>query len=637
MSCAVNKVDSNATGFSFAEEECAKVLPTVAKWFGLEPNSYKDLGADYKTVARKPINATRKNKKSSIVGLTADGGFTADFTQSALTRLMQTFFFAAARQKPTTSPLNGSQVVLTSIATSDDSFNAAAGLTVFRPGHLVLAEGTASNDGLYVVATSATGKVTVTGNLTDETPDTVAALTAVGFQFGSGVVALTVGAAFATLTISGLVAATGTYTLSSTNQPATNDTVTIGTHVYTFKTALTSPAVANEVLIGANQTASLANLAAAINGTGTAGTQYGTGTVANTQVTAVVVGATVVVTAIVAGTSGNLIATTEVGTNSSWGAATLASGAGGVGWVELGLIPGEWLAIGGDSTATRFSLTTNLSGYARAHAVTDSVLTIKETTWTPAADPGTAKTIQVFVGNVLRDEDVVSLIQKRYVQFERTLGSDEAGPQAEYLTGAIGNELTFTIPEEDKITVELGFIASGYETRKGLEGLKSGTHYAAPGESAYNSTSDVYRIRIGLVDDTTLNPDDLIGFSSTGSIKISNGVTPDKAIGVKGGFDVSTSNFDVSGEIDAYFTNLDAPRSIAANALANLSMILAKENAGAVFDMPSMNLGGGRLKVEPDKAIKIPLTSAASESEYGHTLIHVSFPYLPTVLMPTVA
>lgn len=57
-----------------------------------------------------------------------------------------------------------------------------------------------------------------------------------------------------------------------------NDTVTVGDVTYTFKTALTSPEEAGEVLIGADAESSAANLIAAINGEEGAGTTYSTGT-----------------------------------------------------------------------------------------------------------------------------------------------------------------------------------------------------------------------------------------------------------------------------------------------------------------------------------------------------------------------
>lgn len=75
---------------------------------------------------------------------------------------------------------------------------------------------------------------------------------------------------------------------SDTTAPDDGDTVEVGDTTYTFKTALTTdPAtVPNEVLIGASAATALDNLKSAVNGTAGEGTTYGTGTVANGEVTA---------------------------------------------------------------------------------------------------------------------------------------------------------------------------------------------------------------------------------------------------------------------------------------------------------------------------------------------------------------
>jgi len=125
---------------------------------------------------------------------------------------------------------------------------------------------------------------------------------------------------------SSLIAASGTLTAAS--NPANDSTVTIGATTYTFKTALTASTTANEVLIGASASDSLDNLIAAVNKASGGGTTYGSDTVANASVTAAAgAGDTVTVTARVKGTAGNSIATTEVSSQLSFGAATLASGA----------------------------------------------------------------------------------------------------------------------------------------------------------------------------------------------------------------------------------------------------------------------------------------------------------------------
>ena len=76
-----------------------------------------------------------------------------------------------------------------------------------------------------------------------------------------------------TLAISTNLRCTGALALN--NAVTADDTVTINGVVFTFKTALSTwPAVAGEVLAGANAAASRANLIAAINGAAGAGTTY---------------------------------------------------------------------------------------------------------------------------------------------------------------------------------------------------------------------------------------------------------------------------------------------------------------------------------------------------------------------------
>ncbi len=118
-----------------------------------------------------------------------------------------------------------------------------------------------------------------------------------------------------------------TAALDITGAIANNQTVTIGTKVYRWRTSGAGLAAANDVLIAGTVQASIDNLVAAINDTGVEGTNYGTGTVAHTQVSAVRTDAdTMTVTSIIAGSSGNSIATTETMTNGAWGGATLAGG-----------------------------------------------------------------------------------------------------------------------------------------------------------------------------------------------------------------------------------------------------------------------------------------------------------------------
>lgn len=115
-----------------------------------------------------------------------------------------------------------------------------------------------------------------------------------------------------------------------TSQPTAGNTVTVGTTdgttpaVYTFRSALVS---AFDILIDTSAQNTLNNLLNAINaGTG-AGTKYGTGTTSNFDVNATPLPpGQFYVTANIAGTVGNAIASTATGSAAVWTTATLTGG-----------------------------------------------------------------------------------------------------------------------------------------------------------------------------------------------------------------------------------------------------------------------------------------------------------------------
>ncbi|MGD0791567.1 MAG: flagellin [Terriglobales bacterium] len=160
------------------------------------------------------------------------------------------------------------------------------------------------------------------------TKDTFTATTAgAAGNFLTGAVTTAGAAAFASLDFTGGVNA-------GTPPPAVaGNTVTVGTQTYTFVTALSTTPTANEVLVGATEAASLANLANAINGGSGSGATYGSPTVANASATAAVSTtgtlSTLTLTAITKGLTGNSIATTETGTANTFGGTLLTGGTAG--------------------------------------------------------------------------------------------------------------------------------------------------------------------------------------------------------------------------------------------------------------------------------------------------------------------
>lgn len=519
--CPVNKIESNFVGTAYAEEACPGLLPSLdaspagsedgAVWRAVEPNSFPDFGGNITTVARNPISQSRQNKKGMVTDLEAMGGINQDFTLQNSERLLQGFFFARSRQKPTTARFDLSANVPIDEVVADGfviTSNATLGDLGFKVGHLVFAENVGMSGPQVVTAVDATTpsllEVTIGGALTpNASPAANAVLHSVGFQFGAGAV------------------------------------------------AMQAPAGAYPRL-----------------------------------------------------------------------AAT------GVDFTTLGLIPGEWIFIGGDGANFQFA---NNQGWARISSITATTMIFDKVDFAAVAEAGTGKTIRIFWGDLLKNESNPDLIKKLTVQWRRTLGSDEDGVQSEYLIGAQANELTFNMPLAEKITVDMGYVAMDAQQRTGAEGLKPGALVPVEVGDAFNTSSDIKRLKLSKVDPVNGNVAPLFAFATEMTVTINNGVSMDKALGTLGAIGSSMGNFEVGGSMTVYFSTVEAVKAVRQNADVTLDFIVVKANRGFLFDIPLMTLGGGRVTVEANQPVRVPLENQGSESPFGHTLQFQSFRYLPNL------
>lgn len=315
---------------------------------------------------------------------------------------------------------------------------------------------------------------------------------------------------------------------------------------------------------------------------------------------------------------------------------------------ELGAIPGEAIWVGGDTAITGFTNTDASgnevnNGLKRLRSISANSMTVDKSDFVMTTEASTTETIQVFLARVLRNE-LGALIKRRTYNLERTLGApDDALPaevQAEYLVGAVPNELTLNIATADKINADLAFVALDSTTIDGPSTLKSddanATKIALTEADAFNTSSDFTRIRLATVSDTNEAPTPLFAFLTELTLTINNNNSPNKAVGVLGAFEVTTGTFEIGGATTAYFSNVAAISAVQDNDDVTIDFLIAKQNSGMWFDVPLLTLGDGRPTVEQDAPITIPLsieaaTAAKIDATLDYTLHFQFFDFLPAV------
>lgn len=611
---AVQKVDSNVTGLRYQEEVSIGVANPANDWKPLEPNSYDDFGGEFTTVARNPINAGRQRQKGVLVDLDATGGLQNDLTQKNLQDILQGFFFADLRRKgdvgadrqPRRAGIQGEteDYLITDIDTTGDTITVDSRVAVTA---VKVAGGTGYADGDVVEVVDANATVKARFIVTGETGgvvDTVA-LVLTGFTGGlEGRTHTDTGVGTATTVITGV---------------GTGLTLTV-----TYGNGLVWQAGDMLWLAGNNDAANdgLKTVASLADNVITTNENLTTDAAPAATASMTTVG--------FVGEAG------DIDVDASGALPVLTST--NLDFTTLGLIPGEWIFIGGDLAAEAFATAAN-NGFARIHSIAALALTLDKTAGTMVTEASTTETVKLYFGRVLKNEADPVLQRRRTYQLERLLGApDEALPaeiQAEYLEGWTPNEITFNYTTADKITVDMSGIAVDVSTVTGPAALKSGARPALVAGDAFNTSNDISRLKLSILDRTAgSNPSALFAFLTEFSINVNNNVSPNKAISVLGAFDVTAGQFNVEGSMEAYFADVTAVASIRNNDDITLDVAMVKgssgNKSGTLIDVPLITLGDGRLSVEQDTSITLPLDiPAGADRVFDHTLLMTFWDHLP--------
>jgi hypothetical protein len=336
-----------------------------------------------------------------------------------------------------------------------------------------------------------------------------------------------------------------------------------------------------------------------------------------------------------------VVATADI-VNSGSAFPYLSRASGAVDWRTLGLIPGEWVWLGGDATANHYVTAAN-NTWARVYSIAADRITFDKTGATLVSEVSTSLQIDMYFGKVVKNEADPTLQVRRSYTLQRKMGAEDSGSptniQSEYIKGAVAKTLKLNMGTASLITADLSFTAIDNYARTGAQGPLStqatATEIAADNTDAFNTTSHFGRLKMAIISLTNGAPTALFAYVTDLSITIENNLSPAKAVSVLGAFDVIAGQFQVSGTATAYFTDTAAVAAVRANADVSIDFALVRQtpalhNAGMVVDMPLLALGDARAKVELNKPILLPLTmDAAPDRVFDHTLLMTVFDYLP--------
>lgn len=313
-------------------------------------------------------------------------------------------------------------------------------------------------------------------------------------------------------------------------------------------------------------------------------------------------------------------------------------------FLNLGLIPGEPVYIGGDGLGTRFDGANN-NGWTRVIAVEANKLSFDKTDAVMTTDAGTGKTIRLFFGSVLKNEKR-AFIKRRTYSLRRTLGApDLEAPdvvQSEVLSGAVPNQVKFNNKAEDKVDVDLSFMAREHTTFENDDAIFTGaTEVPVDEADLVNTGNDTVRSRLAVYGNSTA-PRPLLSVLEDLTITIDNNLKENKALGHFGSFSITPGNFAVSLSSTAYFADVAAIQAAKDNADITFDLAYVKDNRGFFLDLPMLSIAVDPADIKMNESIRLKLDAdAATGVKYSrsmdHTLLVAFFDYLPDAARKQVA
>ncbi len=295
-------------------------------------------------------------------------------------------------------------------------------------------------------------------------------------------------------------------------------------------------------------------------------------------------------------------------------------------FATLGIVAGMWLKVGGTSSAAMAFATAANNDWVRVSAVATGTLTLDVTPSGWGVDAGTSKTIQLFVGDAIRNGTTARSYTCE-VEY-----ADLATPEWDYYTGMRVGTMEWTNVAQDILEAKfsfMGFNASNVTTR-----FTGATTVAAATGNVMSSglCTGELRINNSLVG---LGPNYVKEFT----ISLDNTLRRQPGVGTLGDIGIGLGRAMVKGKVSTYYGS-NAVRTALLNGTAmSLNCIWYDPNVvvtGAYTsayhsDIPKLKWVDGNPSVTAvDTDRMLDLNYQALKNTLGFTLQVQRFDYIPT-------
>jgi hypothetical protein len=246
-------------------------------------------------------------------------------------------------------------------------------------------------------------------------------------------------------------------------------------------------------------------------------------------------------------------------------------------FTTLGLSPGQWLRVGGAAAGQRFATSAN-NDWARIVSIAAGAIVLADRPSGWSTDNGSGKTIQVFVGDILRNGTT-----KKGVTLEKGF-LDLAAPEYLAYRGMVVGQMSLQAGSKEVVTGSFTFL--GMSHTQSTTPLDASID-AAGAQGPMTASANVGR----LAENGT--PIAAPNFVKSVSLDLQNNLREIDAVGTLGLVDVGVGKMVLTGKLSSYFGSAALYQKYLAGTETSFNLRLAKDGQAIVITLPRVKFEKG--------------------------------------------